>query len=144
MSESTLWWIIAGFFVSLEMLTRSAYLLILATGAAIAALAAMVGAPQLLQLGLAALIGGGGVLFWHRQLLKRGPLDTEGYNTTGLGDLDVGEEVSVARWAPDGTAHVLYRGGEWLARHHGPHVPRSGRHRIRAVETTCLVLEPVF
>lgn len=143
MSESTLWWIIAGFLVSLEMLTRSAYLLILAVGAGIAALLAMVGASQAVQLGLAASIGGGGVLCWHRQLLKRGPLETDDYNTTGLGDLDVGEEVSVARWASDGTAHVLYRGGEWMARHHGPHLPRSGRHRIRAIETTCLVLEPL-
>ena len=143
MSESTLWWIIAGFFASLELLTRSAYLLILAGGAAVAAIAAMLGAPQTVQLALATALGGGGVLFWHKHLLKRGPLDTEGYNTTGLGDLDVGEEITVARWAPDGTAHVNYRGGEWLARHHGPLLPRSGRHRIRAVETTCLVLEPV-
>ena len=143
MSESTLWWMIAGFFASLELLTRSAYLLILALGAGSAALAAMAGAPQLLQFALAALMGGGGVFAWHRQLLKRGALDTEGYNTTGLGDLDVGEEVSVTDWSPEGTAHVRYRGGEWLARHYGPQLPRSGRHRIRAVETTCLVLEPV-
>lgn len=144
MSESTLWWMIAGFFASLELLSRSAYLMILALGAGSAALAAMFGAPQLFQFSLAAAIGGGGVFIWHRHLLKRGRLDIEeNYNTTGLGDLDVGEEVSVARWSPEGTAHVCYRGGEWLARHHGPHVPRSGRHRIRAVETTCLVLEPV-
>lgn len=142
MSESTLWWIIAGFFVSLELLSRSAYLLLLAAGAVVAALLATAGAPQIVQLAFAAAIGGGGVFFWHRQLLKRGPLDTEGYNTTGLGDLDVGEEVSVKGWAPDGTAQVRYRGGEWLARHHGPHLPRSGPHRIRAVETTYLVLEP--
>lgn len=143
MSESTLWWIIAGFFVSLELLSRSAYLLILASGATAAALAAMSGAPQLVQFALATVLGGGGIFWWHSKLLQRGPIETESYNTTGLGDLDVGEEVVVARWAPDGTAHVLYRDGEWLARHHGPHVPRSGRHRIRAVETTCLVLEPV-
>jgi membrane protein implicated in regulation of membrane protease activity len=143
MSESTLWWIIAGFFISLELLTRSAYLMILAAGAAVAAMAAMVDVPQTAQLLLAGLIGGGGVFLWHRQLLKRGPLDTEGYNTTGLGDLDVGEEVSVKGWAPDGTAQVCYRGGEWMARHYGPLLPRSGRHRILAVETTCLVLEPL-
>jgi len=143
MSEWTLWWIIAGFFLSLELLTRSAHLLILAMGAALAGVAALAGAPQPVQLAVAAVMGGGGVLGWHLRLLRRGPLDTECYNTTGLGELDVGEEVSVKGWAPDGTAQVAYRGGEWLARHHGPLLPRSGRHRILAVETTHLVLEPV-
>ena len=143
MSESTLWWIIAGFFVSLELLSGSSYLLMLGLGAGAAAGAAMAGASQTVQLLLASGIGGGLVLIWHRQLLKRGALDTEGYNTTGLGDLDVGEEVSVKDWAPDGTAQVKYRDGEWMARHHGPLLPRSGKHRILAVETTCLVLEPI-
>jgi membrane protein implicated in regulation of membrane protease activity len=143
MSESALWWMITGFFVSLEVLSGSLYLLMLAIGAAAAALCAMGGAPEPMQLLVAALVGGSSVLIWHRQLLKRVPLDTESYNTTGLGQLDVGEEVSVAMWSPDGTAHVHYRGSEWLARHHGPHVPQSGQHRILAIESTCLVLEPL-
>lgn len=143
MSESTLWWIVAGFFVSLEMLTGSLYLLILAFGAAAAALCALAHLPQDVQLLVAAAVGGGGVMAWHRHLLKRGPIDTEGYTTTGLGHLDLGEEVSVAGWAPDGTAEVLYRGSAWLARHHGPHVPQTGVHRIRAIESCYLVLEPI-
>ncbi|HEX5356688.1 MAG TPA: NfeD family protein [Aquabacterium sp.] len=143
MSESTLWWIVAAFFVSLELLSGSLYLLILAFGAAGAALCALLGQSQDVQFIVAAVVGGGGVLFWHRQLLKRGPIDTEGYTTTGLGQLDVGEEVSVAGWAPDGTAQVVYRGSAWMARHHGPHVPQTGPHRIRAIENCYLVLEPL-
>ncbi|MBI2733762.1 MAG: NfeD family protein [Aquabacterium sp.] len=143
MSESTLWWIIAGFFVSLEMLTSSLYLLIMGVGAAAAALCAMALLPHEVQLTVAATVGGGGVLFWHRHLLKRGPIDTEGYTTAGLSQLDLGEEVSVSGWAPDGTAEVLYRGSAWLARHHGPHLPQRGVHRIRAIESCYLVLEPV-
>jgi membrane protein implicated in regulation of membrane protease activity len=143
MSESTLWWIITGFFVSLEMLSGSFYLFMLALGAAAAALCAMTGADQTMQLLVAAGVGGIAVMLWHRKLLKRGAIDTLGYNTTGLGELDVGEEVAVPAWAPDGTTHVRYRGSEWLARHHGPHLPRSGQHRILAVESTCLVLEPL-
>ena len=141
MSESTLWWIVAAFFGSLELLSGSLYLLILAFGAVGAALCALSGQSQNVQFIVAALVGGGGVLFWHRQLLKRGPIDTEGYTTTGLGHLDVGEEVSVAGWAPDGTAQVVYRGSAWMARHHGPHVPQTGPHRIRAIESCYLVLE---
>jgi membrane protein implicated in regulation of membrane protease activity len=143
MSESTLWWIIAGFFVSLELLSGSMYLLMLGLGAGCAGLAALAGATQTLQLITASGVGGGAVLLWHRQLLKRGPLDTLGYNTTGLGQLDVGEEIPVSRWNPDGTTHVQYRGSEWLARFHGTHVPRSGLHRIRAIEPNYLVLEQI-
>lgn len=143
MSESTLWWIVAGFFVSLEMLSGSLYLLILGGGAASAAVCAMLKLPQEMQLAAAAIVGGVGVWFWHRHLLKRGAIDTEGYTTTGLGHLDVGEEVSVVDWGPDGTAQVLYRGSAWMARHHGPQLPQTGLHRIRAIESCYLVLEPV-
>lgn len=143
MSESTLWWIVAAFFVSLELLSGSLYLLILAFGAVGAALCALAGQSQDVQFIVAAVVGGGGVLAWHRQLLKRGPIDTEGYTTTGLGHLDVGEEVAVAGWEPDGTAQVLYRGSAWMARHHGPQLPQTGLHRIRAIESCYLVLEPI-
>jgi membrane protein implicated in regulation of membrane protease activity len=143
MSESTLWWIVAGFLVSLELLSGSLYLLILASGAGAAALCAMAGLSQDVQFLASAVIGGGGVFLWHRKLLRRGPIDTEGYTTTGLGALDVGEEVSVASWAPDGTAEVQYRGSAWLARHHGPQLPKNGPHRIRAIESCYLVLEPI-
>ena len=72
MTESTLWLIVTGFFVSLEMLSRSAYLLMLAFGALCAALLAWVGASQGVQLMAAAAIGGLAVAAWHFHLLKRG------------------------------------------------------------------------
>ncbi|MBH1985730.1 MAG: NfeD family protein [Burkholderiales bacterium] len=141
MTESTLWWIIAGFFVSLELLTGSFYLLMLALGAGAAAISASFGAPQSTQLVLAAVVGGGSVYLWHRRLLQRGMLGLEDYTTTGLGSLDVGEHVNVSQWRPDGTTQVHYRGSEWMARYHGAHVPSSGQHRIRAIESNYLVLE---
>nr|WP_315193472.1 NfeD family protein [uncultured Aquabacterium sp.] len=141
MTESTLWWIIAGFFVSLELLTGSFYLLMLALGAGAAALCATFGAPQSAQLVVAAVVGGGSVYLWHLRLLRRGALGVEDYTTTGLGSLDVGEQVTVSRWGSDGTTQVHYRGSEWMARYHGAHVPSSGPHRIRAIESNYLVLE---
>lgn len=143
MSESTLWWIIAGFFVSLELLSGSFYLLMLALGAAGAGIGAVVGLDQTLQLVVAAALGGGSVYMWHRVLLRRGALDTEGHDTTGLGHLDVGERVTVQTWATDGTARVHYRGSDWIARFHGAHVPAAGLHRIRAIESNYLVLERI-
>lgn len=143
MGESTLWWIVAGFFVSLELLTGSFYLLMLALGAAAAAIAATMGVSQAHQLILAAIVGGGAVYLWHRRLLQRGMLGVEDYTSTGLGSLDVGEQVTVAQWGADGTTQVHYRGSEWKARYHGAHVPSAGLHRIRAVESNYLVLEKV-
>ena len=143
MGDSTLWWIVAGFFVSLELLTGSFYLLMLALGAGAAAMAAMAGASQSQQLILAAVVGGGAVYLWHRRLLQRGVLGIADYTTSSLGNLDVGEQVTVAQWGTDGTTHVHYRGSEWKARYHGAHVPAAGRHRIRAVESSYLVLERV-
>ena len=72
---------------------------------------------------LAAVVGGGAVYLWHRRLLQRGMLGVEDYTSTGLGSLDVGEQVSVSQWGADGTTHVHYRGSEWKARYHGAHVP---------------------
>lgn len=141
MSESTLWWIVAGFFVSLELLTGSFYLLMLALGAATAAAIATLGGDQAAQMVCAALVGGGAVYLWHRKLLRRGMLPVDDYTSTGLGSLDVGEQVTVSNWHPDGTARVHYRGSDWMARYHGAHVPASGPHRIRAIESNYLVLE---
>jgi len=143
MGESTLWWIVAGFFVSLELLTGSFYLLMLALGAGAAAVAAMSGASQSHQLILAAVVGGGAVYLWHRRLLQRGMLGVEDYTTTGLGSLDVGEQVSVSPCGSNGPHQLHYRGSEWKARDHGAHVPKAGLHRIRAIESNYLVLEKV-
>lgn len=141
MSESTLWWVITAFLISLELLTGSLHLLMLSLGAAAAALAAIFGVPHTDQLLIAASVGGVAVMLWHRRLLKRGIIDLDSYTTAGLSQLDLGEEVTVERWSSRGTALVNYRGADWMARHHGPHVPRTGSHRIRAIETDFLVLE---
>ncbi|MEY4765055.1 MAG: hypothetical protein RI907_1728 [Pseudomonadota bacterium] len=143
MQSSTLWWLVASFLFSLELLSGSLYLLWLSLGAVAAAVGSHFGLGHADQMLLATAVGTGLVLLWHLRLQRRGVLDLEGHNTTGLGDLDVGEEVSVLAWDADGTSRVRYRGEHWRAMHHGPLLPRSGVHRIHAVETTHLVLEPI-
>lgn len=141
MCESTLWWVITAFLVSLELLTGSLHLLMLAAGAAAAGVAASLGVPQSEQLLIAATTGGLAVMAWHRRLLKRGVIDLDSYTTAGLSQLDLGEEVNVERWSSRGTALVNYRGAEWVALHRGPFVPKVGAHRILAIEADHLVLE---
>jgi membrane protein implicated in regulation of membrane protease activity len=144
MQSSSVWWLVAAFLFSLEVLSGSFYLLFLSLGAVAAAVGAASGLSHVDQMTLASVVGGGLVMLWHRRLLRRGVLDIDGHNTTGLGELDVGEQVSVLAWNTDGTSRVRYRGDHWPAMHHGPHLPRAGVHRILSVEQTYLVLEPVY
>lgn len=141
MSESTLWWIVTGFFVSLELLSGSAYLFMLALGAAAAAFSAGLGAPQPAQLVAAAVVGGLAVVVWHFHLLKRGPLA----QATGIGpdlpDVEIGAHVDVEKWETDGTCRVKHQGTVCVGRHFGPHLPKDGIHRIKSVDGSFLVLE---
>src|SRR5262249_35682942 len=110
------------------------YLLMMALGAAAAAIAAHAGATLAVQFVAAALVGGGAVVAWHllggrRRLHARADLP-----------LDVGERVHVQQWSADGTARVQYRGSDWDARFAGPGTPAPGEHVIRAIEGSRLLL----
>ena len=61
MAPSTLWWLLAGAAIALELLTGTFYLLMLALGMAGAAVAAHLGAGTVVQLLIAAGVGGGAV-----------------------------------------------------------------------------------
>src|SRR5262245_62533450 len=64
-APSTMWWVIAGLLVAVELATGTFYLLMLALGAAAGGLAAHAGAALTTQLVTAAIIGGGAVTAWH-------------------------------------------------------------------------------
>src|SRR5688500_16392511 len=61
MAEPTVWWLLAGAAVAVELATGTFYLLMLALGMAAAAIAAHLGASIPLQLVTAAVVGGGAV-----------------------------------------------------------------------------------
>ncbi len=143
MSEATLWLIVTGFFVSLELLTRSAYLFLLGLGAAVAALLANLGASQSAQLVSAALVGGAAVVAWHFHLMKRGPLpDSTGF-ASELPQVEIGAHVEVDRWEADGTCKIRHQGVVCVGRHFGPHLPEQGLHRIKAIDGFVVMLEQV-
>src|SRR3954451_22546111 len=64
MAESTVWWLLAGAGVAVELVTGTFYLLMVASGLAAGALAAHVGAQMPIQLVTAAVVGGGAVAAW--------------------------------------------------------------------------------
>jgi membrane protein implicated in regulation of membrane protease activity len=141
MAESTIWWLLTGTAVAIELVTGTFYLLMLAIGLAAGALAAHAGAATTIQIITAAVIGGGAVAGWH---VKRGR-QPAGPTASANRDvnLDVGEIVHVEAWNPDGTATIRYRGANWTVVPEGGVVQTTGAHRVREVVGSRLVVEKI-
>jgi membrane protein implicated in regulation of membrane protease activity len=141
MAESTIWWLLAGVAVAVELLTGTFYLLMFAIGLGAAAIAAHAGAGQAAQLVIAALVGGGAVAGWH-MMRGRQPAAPRAEANRDV-NMDVGETVQVEAWNADGTATVKYRGAAWtvVPASGGPHA--TGAHRVREVVGNRLVVEKI-
>jgi membrane protein implicated in regulation of membrane protease activity len=141
LAESTIWWLLAGTAVALELLTGTFYLLMLGVGLAAAALAAHAGASLVAQLLVAAVVGSATVGGWH-MIRSRRPADAPAEANRDV-NLDVGETVQVENWNPDGTATVKYRGATWTVMHASSGAQSTGLHRVREVVGNRLVVEKV-
>ena len=140
MADSTLWWLLAGAAVAVELLTGTFYLLMLGVGMVAGALAAHAGVSMPVQIVLAALVGGGAVAAWH--VVRRGRFANAPGSNTNL-DFDAGEAVHVAAWTAENTAQVRYRGSVWTAVPADGTPQGPGPHRVRAVDGSRLVLEKI-
>lgn len=138
MNDATLWWIVTGVAVAVELATGTFYLLMLAIGLAAAAVAAHLGTDFATQLVAAALIGGGAVTVLHLRRAKQ-PASAPASANRDV-NIDIGERVTVAQWNADGTTRVHYRGASWAARYAGTDAPAPGEHVIRAVDGNQLLL----
>lgn len=128
MAQPTLWWMLAGATVALELLTGTFYLLMIAVGFSAAAVAAHLGAGPVLQILVAAAVGGGAVVAWH---LKRDRSRSElPAQANANVNMDIGETVQVSAWNSDGTANVKYRGANWTVMHRAGVSPSEGAHRV--------------
>lgn len=141
MANSTVWWLIAGAAIVLELLSGTVYLLLLGIGFAAAAVATHLGATPTLQMVVAAIVGLGAVLAWYG--IRRGrPAEAQSSANRDV-NLDIGERVHVPRWAADGTAAVRYRGAQWTAVPRPGTIPIAGEHQVVELEGSRLVVEPV-
>ena len=140
MSDATIWWLLAGSAVAVELMTGTFYLLMLAVGFTAGALAASLDFALIGQMLIAAAIGGGAVAAWHwRRSKSPAPLKA---NANPDVHLDIGEAVHVVRWNVDGTASVLFRGAQWTAIAADPSEPASpGNFRIKEMLGNRLVIE---
>ncbi|MFH0129716.1 NfeD family protein [Variovorax sp. EL159] len=141
MANSTVWWLIAGAAIVVELLSGTVYLLLLAAGFAAAAIAAHLGFGTVTQLLVAAVIGVGAVLVWYSIQRKRPPAPPTGTNRDV--NLDIGESVFVDAWNPDGTATVRYRGAQWTVVPRAGRAPSTGEHRVVEIIGSRLVVDKV-
>jgi len=70
MNESSIWWIIAGTLVSIELMTGTFYLLMLAIGATAGAIAAHAQLSVTTQLITGSVVGGLAAIFWRIYVLR--------------------------------------------------------------------------
>jgi membrane protein implicated in regulation of membrane protease activity len=141
MSESTLWWVLAGAAVAIELATGTFYLLMMALGLAAGAVAAHLGASTTVQLLAAALVGCGAVVAWHT-VRGRGPRELPTASNPDI-NMDVGETVQVDAWQPDGSSQVRYRGAQWTVVQAPGGTGTVGAHRISEVVGSKLVVEKI-
>ncbi len=140
-SASTWWWLAAGVLVAAELVTGTFYLLMLAVGATVAAVAGHLGLGSTTQVVVAALAGGGATAAWHYKRMRSPRSAPAASNRDVL--LDIGETVQVSVWQPDGTARVQYRGAAWSVRFAGTGQPQPGRYVIVSMQGNELSVGPV-
>jgi len=142
MQDSTVWWLLTGAAVAVELATGTFYLLMLAIGLAAGALAAHAGGSVETQLVTAAIIGGGaasGLRLHHRRHVEQ-PADAASNRDVNM---DIGATVQVEAWEPDGTAVVRYRGANWTVVAAPGSTHGHGAHRVREVVGNRLVVEKI-
>jgi membrane protein implicated in regulation of membrane protease activity len=139
-SATTVWWVLAGIAVAVELATGTFYLLMLALGLAAGAVASHLGFGVPLQIAIAGIVGGGATALWHVRRAHEAPAAPAAENRDV--NLDIGERVHVQEWSANRTARVQYRGSPWEARLAPGATPATGEHVVSAVEGNWLVLEP--
>ncbi|MFI5446057.1 NfeD family protein [Polaromonas sp. UC242_47] len=139
MADSTIWWLLAGVAVAVELVTGTFYLLMLTIGMVAAALAAHLGAPLIVQIVVAALVGGGAVVAWHWQRSKS-PKPAQA-NANSDVQMDIGETVHVQQWNADATASVKYRGAQWTVQlADAEAAPQPGLFKVKELNGNRLVV----
>ncbi len=141
MTESTIWWVLAGSVVAVELVTGTVYMLLLSVGLAAGALAAHAGASTSVQILVAAVFGSGSVIGW-RSYRKSRSSRLAGDVDQAL-NLDIGEIVQIDDWKSDGTSSVKYRGANWRVSLPPGETAATGPHRITEVIGNRLIVKKI-
>ncbi len=139
MTDSSVWWLLTGAAVAIELVTGTFYLLMFAVGLAAAAIAAHIGFSVTMQLVIAAVLGGGAVIAWHFLRGKKNIATSAEFNSDV--NMDIGQIVSVDSWNADGTANVKYRGSPWTVQLQQGSESGSGNYSIEQVIGSRLIVK---
>ncbi|URF05813.1 NfeD family protein [Cupriavidus campinensis] len=140
MSSYYIWFAAAVVLVIAEMATGTFYLLMIAVGVAAGGVAALAGLGVPAQTVTAALVAIACITALRRTrygTLRRGTASTDPDV-----NLDIGQELDVSAWGPNGRARVPYRGADWTVELAPDTEPLPGRFRIVEVRGTTLIVSP--
>lgn len=138
---ATLWWLMAGVTVAIELLSGTFYLLMVAIGMAAGAIAAHIGFGLTIQILVCAAVGAATVLAAY--FMRRTRAGEPSARAERSVNLDVGETVYIDAWHNDGTASVKYRGASWTAIHRPGATPTTGAHRVVELVGNRLLVDPL-
>src|SRR3569623_1520226 len=133
MQAYAVWWILAAVLVGVELASGTFYLLVYGMAAAVAGVAAWLGAGMVAQLLPAAVIGAVGTL-----MLRRWKRNTDRPEFS-VQDMDIGKTVQIESWQGD-RGQVKYRGAVWDAEAEPAGVDSTRPLVIRAIKGNTLVL----
>ncbi len=139
MDDSSIWWVLTGLAVAIELTTGTFYLLMFAVGLAAAAVAAHMGLNMTAQLVIAAVIGGGAVMAWH--LLRGKKMVGKNAEFNSDVNMDIGQTVHVDAWQADGTANIKYRGASWTVQLQEGSASGAGNYSIEQVIGSRLIVK---
>lgn len=149
MNTTTWWWVAAGIVLAVELTVGTIYLLMVAAGLALAAIAGHLGFSSVAQLSIFSVLTITGTIGLY--LLKR--RQQSAVNVDASHDpnviLDVGETITITQWHSDGTSRVQYRGTQWTARLQDPEasqlvsVSGSALYRIVGIQGNQLLVQPI-
>jgi membrane protein implicated in regulation of membrane protease activity len=136
MAAQWLWWILGVVLIGAELVTGTFYLLALGIAFVVGGLAAWLGASTPVQLLVAGVVALAGSFVAHRWRLRHG-------TPAPQPSLDIGREVHVHVWHPDGKARVVYRGTQWDAELADPAAGRERTMVIVGTRGSTLLIAPV-
>ena len=141
LNPATLWWLMAGVTVAIELLSGTFYLLMLAIGMAAGAVVAHMGLGLTMQIVTSSVVGASTVLVAY--IKRRSRPGEPSPRAERSVNLDVGETVFIDAWQADGTAQVKYRGANWTAIHRPGVTPATGPHRVAELVGNRLLVDPL-
>jgi len=137
----TIWFVLAGLAVGVELFTGSFYLLMIAIGLAAGGGIAWLGSPLEWQFLAVAVIGVAGIAMLRRSRFGKIDKDAAARDPNVL--LDIGQRVQVDQWSEcDGatTARIRYRGAEWDVELASGNTAQAGQFIIREIRGSRLIV----